>query len=42
MTENVDQLFVSAGEYGEFIDLWLNGEKLTEEKIIRRKAAVQE
>ena len=24
-----DQLFVSEGDYNEFIDLWLNGEKLT-------------
>ena len=25
-----DQLFVSTGQYGEFIDFWLNGEKLVE------------
>lgn len=25
-----DQLFVSSGEYGEFIDFWLNGEKLVD------------
>lgn len=30
LTRSGDQLFVSAGEFGEFIDLWLNGEKLTE------------
>ncbi len=30
LTELTDQLFVSAGTYGEFIDFWLNGEKLTE------------
>ena len=30
--ENIeeDQLFVSNGSYGEFVDLWLNGEKLEE------------
>ncbi len=28
VTESDDQLFVSAGEYNEFIDFWLNGEKL--------------
>ena len=26
-----DQLFVSAGEYSLFVDLWLNGERLTDE-----------
>lgn len=26
-----DQLFVSAGEYSRFVDLWLNGERLTDE-----------
>lgn len=31
--ENIeeDQLFVSNGSYGEFVDLWLNGEKLEED-----------
>ena len=32
LTELTDQLFVSAGSYGEFIDFWLNGEKLVEGK----------
>lgn len=27
-----DQVFASNGEFGDFIDLWLNGEKLTEGK----------
>lgn len=27
---NIDQIFASNGEFGDFIDLWLNGEKLTE------------
>ena len=30
LTETGDQLFVSNGEFDEFQDLWLNGEKLTE------------
>ncbi len=30
LTELSDQLFVSAGAYSEFIDLWLNGQKLIE------------
>lgn len=30
LTEKADQLFVSAGEYREFINLWLNGKKLIE------------
>ena len=30
--ERKDQLFISAGTYGEFVALWLNGEKLTEDK----------
>lgn len=30
LTRSGDQLFVSAGEFGEFIDLWLNGEKLVD------------
>lgn len=30
VTELEDLLFVSAGAYSEFIDLWLNGQKLTE------------
>ena len=30
LSEPQEQLFVSAGLYGEFIDLWLNGEKLTD------------
>ena len=28
VTESNDQLFVSSGEYNEFIDFWLNGKKL--------------
>lgn len=30
LSEISDQLFVSSGEYGEFIDFWLNGEKLVD------------
>lgn len=30
VTEYKDALFVSEGEMGEFVDFWLNGEKLTE------------
>jgi hypothetical protein len=30
LTELTDQLFVSTGAYREFIDFWLNGEKLVE------------
>ncbi len=30
ITENTDQLFVSSGDYSEFIDLWLNGKRLAE------------
>lgn len=32
--ENIeeDQMFVSNGSYGEFVDLWLNGERLEEDK----------
>ncbi len=30
LTSFRDQLFVSAGEYDEFVDLWLNGERLTD------------
>ncbi len=26
-----DQVFISAGEYSRFVDLWLNGERLTDE-----------
>ncbi len=29
---NTDQLFVSEGEYSDFIDLWLNGEKLVKDE----------
>ena len=32
LTELTDQLFVSTGAYREFIDFWLNGEKLVEGK----------
>lgn len=32
VTKSGDQLFVSAGEMREFVDLWLNGQKLEESK----------
>lgn len=32
MTQYTDQTFVSAGSFGEFIALWLNGQKLVEDE----------
>ncbi|MBB5264721.1 hypothetical protein HNP82_001849 [Catenibacillus scindens] len=38
LTETGDQMFVSNGEFDEFVDLWLNGEKLIEGQDYTKEA----